>query len=70
MSVYRTSVPGSWTARLQKDPTFFGTVKTSLIDTYNDIDEFTNRKYTEHFTLKRTELISEILISLKIDWYT
>lgn len=66
MSVYRRGVPGSWHERVEKSSKIISWLKTSIIAT-NEIDSFTNHKYSKQFTMRKKYLISTGLNSTHID---
>jgi len=66
MSVYR-KCSNSWSDNFVNNSDYFNSVVFSMIETINEIDVFTNHKYTEQFENKKKNNISNILNSLIFD---
>ena len=69
MSVYR-KCSNSWSDKIENNSEHLNSVIISLIEIYNEIDAFTNHKYTELFANRKRHSISSIIISLKVDLKT
>lgn len=68
MSVYRKNVTGSYSETLEKRDTEFLTAQVvSTLESYREIDEFTDFKYTDHFAYKQRSFILHVLLSPTYD---
>ena len=67
MSVYRSGVPGSWSARMINDPNYWVSYFRSIIVCNNKISAFTENKYSNFFNIRNRKLYSIIIRSLYPD---
>lgn len=55
MSAYRKNVPGSYSEALEKrDPSYLSSQVVSTLESYREIDEFTDLKYTDLFVDRKS----------------
>jgi glycosyltransferase involved in cell wall biosynthesis len=67
MSVYRSSVPGSWTAMMRNDQNFWASHYRSIIICNNKMNDFTENKYSHFFNIQNKKLYSGIIRTLYPD---
>lgn len=67
MSVYRSEVPGSWTARMRNDQNFWASHFRSIIICNNKMSAFTENKYSNFFNIRNRKSYSSIIRSLYPD---
>lgn len=68
MSVYRSGVPGSWSARIDNDPSYWASLWfRSSIDCNNKMSIYTKNKYKILFNIKNKQIYSGLIRSLYLD---
>ena len=64
MSAYQKNVVGSYSDELEKkNPDFLATDAISTLETYREIDEYTDYKYSDHFADQQRYFILHVLLS-------
>lgn len=67
MSVYRSEIPGSWSARVYNDPNHWVSWLRSSIIYHNEINRFTEYKYSKLFDIKNKQIHSKLIRSFNLD---
>jgi glycosyltransferase involved in cell wall biosynthesis len=67
MSVYRSGVPGSWSANMRNDQNYWALFFRSTIICNNKMSAFTKNKYSNYFNIQNKKLYSSIIRSLYPD---
>lgn len=67
MSVYRSGIPGSWSKKVNSDPTHLASWYRSSIICYNKMDIFTKKKYSKLFDILKKQHYSSLIRSLYLD---